>query len=283
MAEALRRKEDGALPADAGPDSVALAGVALVGILGVVVEACPAGALWWADERLLVVADLHFEKGSSFARRGRMLPPYDTAETLARLSALVDRLRPRAVVALGDSFHDGEAAARLSPDHRAAIARLMAGREWVWIAGNHDPDRPAGLGGMVADTLAVGPLTFRHAPTAPDAAGTAPGGSPASSAGSSLRSSSSGFPRSSPGGFHGEIAGHLHPSARVYGRGKSVRRRCFAGDGLRLILPAFGAYAGGLDVTDRAFAGLFAPETFRAFVLGDERVYAVGRRALRPA
>jgi DNA ligase-associated metallophosphoesterase len=264
MAEALRREEDGAVPADGGPDGVALAGVALVGILGVVVEAFPAGALWWADERLLVVADLHFEKGSSFARRGRMLPPYDTAETLARLSALVCRLRPRTVVALGDSFHDGEAAARLSPGHRAAIAGLMAGRDWVWIAGNHDPDRPAGLGGMVADALAVGPLTFRHAPTAPDAA---PGGSP----------------RSSPGRAHGEVAGHLHPSARVYGRGKSVRRRCFAGDGLRLILPAFGAYAGGLDVTDRAFAGLFAPETFRAFVLGDERVYAVGRRALRPA
>jgi DNA ligase-associated metallophosphoesterase len=275
MAEAQRREGDGATPADAGPDSVALAGVALVGILGVVVEAYPAGALWWADERLLVVADLHFEKGSSFARSGRMLPPYDTAETLARLSALVDRLRPRAVVALGDSFHDGEAAARLSPEHRAAIAALMAGREWVWIAGNHDPDRPAGLGGMVADALAVGPLTFRHAPTAPDSAATAPGGSPAGSAVSS--------PVSAASSSNGEIAGHLHPSARVYGRGKSVRRRCFAGDGLRLILPAFGAYAGGLDVTDRAFAGLFAPETFRAFVLGDERVYAVGRRALRPA
>jgi DNA ligase-associated metallophosphoesterase len=272
MAEALpREEEDGALRADAG--------VALVGILGVVVEACPAGALWWADERLLVVADLHFEKGSSFARRGRMLPPYDTAETLARLSALVDRLRPRAVVALGDSFHDGEAAARLSPEHRAAIAGLMAGREWVWIAGNHDPDRPAGLGGMVADTLAVGPLTFRHAPTAPDAAVSSPGGSPVSLPASSRGSS----PVSAASSSNGEIAGHLHPSARVYGRGKSVRRRCFAGDGLRLILPAFGAYAGGLDVTDRAFAGLFAPETFRAFVLGDERVYAVGRRALRPA
>jgi DNA ligase-associated metallophosphoesterase len=180
-----------------------------------------------------------------------MLPPYDTGETLARLAALVGRLRPRTVVALGDSFHDGEAAARLSPVHRAALGALMAGRDWVWIAGNHDPQRPAGLGGMTADALAVGKLTFRHEPAA--------------------------------GPATGEIAGHLHPAARVYGRGKSVRRRCFAGDGRRLILPAFGAYAGGLDITDRAFAGLFAPETFRAFVLGDERVYAVGRRALRPA
>jgi DNA ligase-associated metallophosphoesterase len=261
MPEALRRTEEEASPA----------GAALLGVLGVVMEAFPEGALWWADERLLVVADLHLEKGSSFARRGQMLPPYDTVETLARLTGLVGRLQPRTVVALGDSFHDGEAAARLSSGHRTAIAALMTGRDWVWIAGNHDPDRPAGLGGMVADALSVGPLTFRHAPMAPDAAATAPG----SSAGGSLAGSA--------GRAHGEIAGHLHPSARVYGRGKSVCRRCFAGDGLRLILPAFGAYAGGLDVTDRAFAGLFAPETFRAFVLGDERVYAVGRRALRPA
>jgi DNA ligase-associated metallophosphoesterase len=253
MPEALRRTEEEASPA----------GAALLGVLGVVMEAFPEGALWWADERLLVVADLHLEKGSSFARRGQMLPPYDTVETLARLTGLVGRLQPRTVVALGDSFHDGEGAARLSAGHRAVLAGLMAGREWVWIAGNHDPERPAGLGGMTADALAVGPLTFRHEPVAPDAAEAAPG--------------------SSSGRAHGEIAGHLHPSARVYGRGKSVRRRCFAGDGLRLILPAFGAYAGGLDVTHPAFAGLFAPETFRAFMLGEERVYAVGPRALRPA
>ena len=247
MPEPLRRREDG--PAAAGVE--VNAGVALIGVLGVVLEAFPEGGLWWADERLLVVADLHLEKGSSFARRGQMLPPYDTVETLARLAALVDRLRPRTVVALGDSFHDGEGAARLLPAHRAALAHLMAAREWVWIAGNHDPERPAGLGGMTADALAVGKLTFRHEPAA--------------------------------GPATGEVAGHLHPAARVYGRGKSVRRRCFAGDGLRLILPAFGAYAGGLDVTDAAFAGLFAPETFRAFVLGEGRVYAVGPRALRSA
>jgi DNA ligase-associated metallophosphoesterase len=250
MAEALRRDGEAVSAAPDGIFAGERNGVALVGIMGVVVEAFPAGALWWAGERLLVVADLHLEKGSSFARRGRMLPPYDTGDTLARLAALVGRLRPRTVVALGDSFHDGEAAARLSPAHRAALGALMSGRDWIWIAGNHDPERPAGLGGMVADALSVGPLTFRHEPAA--------------------------------GPATGEIAGHLHPAARVYGRGKSVRRRCFAGDGRRLILPAFGAYAGGLDITDRAFAGLFAPETFRAFVLGDERVYAVGRRALRP-
>ena len=221
----------------------------LVAVAGVVLEALPAGALWWAEEGLLVVADLHLEKGSSYARRGRMLPPYDTPETLARLSCLVDLFDPRAVLALGDSFHDDGGAARLSRSHRETLTALQAGRDWIWVAGNHDP-APHELPGSHVASLALGPVLFRHEP-----------------AGEAAR---------------GEIAGHLHPSARVLGRGRSVRRRCFAGDGHRLILPAFGAYAGGLNVLDRAFAGLFAPPTFRAFMLGDERVYAVGRRALLP-
>jgi DNA ligase-associated metallophosphoesterase len=221
---------------------------ALVGVLGVVLEAFPEGALWWAELRLLVVADLHLEKGSSFARRGQLVPPYDTVETLSRIARLIARLDPRTVVALGDSFHDGEAAARLSVADRAHLAGLQAGREWIWIAGNHDPDRPTGLGGEAMEELAVGKLVFRHEPL--------------------------------PGAAEGEVAGHLHPCARVHGRGRSVRRRCFAGDGYRLILPAFGAYTGGLDVLDPAFDGLFQPASFRAFMLGDDRVYPVGRRAL---
>ena len=222
---------------------------ALVGVMGVVLEALREGALWWADERLLCVADLHLEKGSSFARRGQMLPPYDTGETLARLRLLVDRLQPRTVVALGDSFHDNDGAHRLSPKDRASLGRLQAGRDWMWIAGNHDSALPCGLTGQRLDALSLGPLTFRHEPAT--------------------------------GPADGEIAGHLHPAARVVGRGKSVRRRCFAGDGYRLILPAFGAYAGGLDVRDPAFAGLFRKASFRAFVLGDAGVYPVGARALR--
>ncbi len=224
---------------------------ALVAVAGVVLEAFAEGALWWADRRLLVVADLHFEKGSSFARRGRMLPPYDTAETLARLARLIERLRPATVVALGDSFHDDGGAARLRAPERATLAALQSGREWIWIAGNHDPAAPADLEGSHLDSLAIGPLVFRHEPmTGEDG--------------------------------RGEIAGHLHPAARVAGRGKWVRRRCFAGDGHRLVLPAFGAYAGGLNVLDKAFAGLFAGPTFRAFMLGEDRVYAVGRKVLRP-
>ena len=223
---------------------------ALVGVLGVVLEAFREGALWWADARMLIVADLHLEKGSSFARRGQLVPPYDTSETLGNLARLVARLQPRVVVALGDSFHDEEGAARLGEPHRALVKELQVGREWIWIAGNHDPERPVGLGGTALDALAVGKLAFRHEPSAAPA--------------------------------EGEIAGHLHPCARVYGRGKSVRRRCFAGDGYRLILPAFGAYAGGLDLLDPAFAGLLADDSFCAFMLGDDRVYPVGRRALKP-
>ena len=222
---------------------------ALVGVLGVVMEAFPEGALWWADTRMLVVADLHLEKGSSFARRGQLVPPYDTFETLSALARLINRLQPQVVVALGDSFHDGEAASRLSVTHRVMLKGLQIGREWIWIAGNHDPEHPTGLDGTTLDEFAVGKLTFRHQP--------------------------------SPGHVPGEIAGHLHPCARVYGRGKSVRRRCFAGDGHRLILPAIGAYTGGLDVLDKAYAGLFAEDSFRAFMLGDDRVYPVGPRALR--
>lgn len=222
----------------------------LVPVLGIVFEAQPEGALWWEDESLLVVADLHFEKGSSFARRGSMLPPYDTAATLAVLARLIHRLQPRRVIALGDSFHDREGAARLSHQDRDNLALLQLGRDWIWITGNHDPGTPEGLAGETLPSLALGTLIFRHEPTA----GRAPG----------------------------EIAGHLHPAARVIGRLGSVRRRCFAGDGERLVLPAFGAYAGGLNVLDPAFAPLFGERRPSAFVLGEGAVYAIRGRALRP-
>ncbi len=221
----------------------------LIGVAGVMLEATAEGALWWADERLLVVADLHLEKGSSLARRGQLLPPYDTAETLARLTRLVMRFDPAVVMALGDSFHDNGGPLRLSPKDKSALATLQAARSWIWLAGNHDPSLPAALDGDHLESLAIGRVTFRHEPLA--------------------------------GEVLGEIAGHLHPAARVAGHGKSVRRRCFAGDGTRLVLPAFGAYAGGLNVLDDAFAGLFATKTFRAFMLGDRQVYPVGRNALR--
>jgi hypothetical protein len=221
----------------------------LVGVMGVMIEALAEAALWWADERLLIVADLHLEKGSSFARRGQLLPPYDTRETLARLSRLIERFAPTTVVALGDSFHDADGPARMAPGDHDVLDRMQAGRTWIWIAGNHDPTPPEALAGDHADELAIGRLVFRHEPANETVAG--------------------------------EIAGHLHPAARVWASGRSVRRRCFVGDGERLIVPAFGAYAGGFNILDEAFAGLFARAP-TAFVLGNDRVYPVRPAGLRP-
>jgi DNA ligase-associated metallophosphoesterase len=201
-----------------------------------------AGALYWPEESLLVVADLHLEKGSSFARRGMLLPPYDTTETLARLAQLIVRYAPRIVIALGDNFHDGGGPARLSDADRASLMALQRGREWVWIAGNHDPDPADGIGGTFAATLSLGALTFRHEPS-----------------------------RDAP---EGELAGHLHPVARIVQRGRAVSRRCFATDGKSLVMPAFGAFTGGLNIRDRAFTSVFGARQFTAHMLGDRRVYA---------
>jgi uncharacterized protein len=219
----------------AGHSEMTLAGASLV--------ADCAGALYWPDERLLVVADLHLEKGSAFAARGVLLPPYDTAATLARLAMLIERYAPRLVIALGDSFHDGGGPARMSDISRAGLKALQGGRDWLWIAGNHDPDPADNIGGRFAEILALGPLTFRHEP--------------------------------SPYLCDGEIAGHLHPQARIARRGRAVSRRCFASDGKRLVMPAFGAYAGGLNVRDRAIVSLFGALSFTAHMLSERRIYAV--------
>jgi DNA ligase-associated metallophosphoesterase len=212
-------------------------------IAGTTLAADPAGALYWPDEKLLAVADLHLEKGSAFAARGVLLPPYDTTATLARLAKLIEHYRPAVVVALGDSFHDGGGPARMPDVSRAALAVLQRGRDWRWLAGNHDPDPPQGMGGRVAAQLAIGPLLFCHEP--------------------------------SPHGADGEIAGHLHPSARVAQRGRGVARRCFAADAKRMVMPAFGAYAGGLNIRDRAFVALFGALSFTAHLLGAGRLYAI--------
>src|SRR5215207_5666779 len=181
------------------------------------------GALFWQEQRLLVVSDLHLEKGSSFAARGVLLPPYDTAATLSRLSAVMARHDPRMVIALGDSFHDRTAHERLSAPDRDAMSALHVRRDWIWISGNHDPALPPDLGGVVASEVRIGPIAFRHEPT----------------------------------GASGEVAGHLHPKARVPTRGRTVERRCFACDGERAVMPAFGAYTGGLSIRDKAFAKIF--------------------------
>ncbi|MEH2511776.1 DNA ligase-associated metallophosphoesterase [Nitrobacteraceae bacterium AZCC 1564] len=212
-----------------------------VSVAGVTFAADISGALFWEEQRLLVVSDLHLEKGSSFAQRGVLLPPFDTAATLARLSAVIARHDPRTVISLGDSFHDREAHERLSPGNRETLMALQARRDWIWISGNHDPALSRDVGGVVADEVAIGPIAFRHDPT----------------------------------GATGEIAGHLHPKARVSTRGRSVERRCFASDGARAIMPAFGSYTGGLSIRDMAFAAIFQTLTFTAHVLGDRRVHAI--------
>ena len=199
------------------------------------------GALYWEAERLLVVSDLHLEKGSSFAVRGILLPPFDTAATLANLAAVVARFDPRTVIALGDSFHDRDAHERLDGGDRDAIAALQAGRDWIWLEGNHDPLPPSSLEGSVATEIVIGPITFRHEPT----------------------------------GAIGEIAGHLHPKARVATRSRGIGRRCFAGDGARIVMPSFGAYTGGLSIRDRAFAKIFAGDDFTAHVIGDAAMHVI--------
>jgi uncharacterized protein len=212
-----------------------------VTISDVVLLADLSGALFWEEQSLLVVSDLHLEKGSSFAARGVLLPPYDTVATLSRLAAVIARHNPRMVIALGDSFHDRDAHHRLSQPDREAIAALQIRRDWIWISGNHDPALPSDLGGVVASEVAIGPIAFRHEPT----------------------------------GASGEIAGHLHPKARVSTRGRSTERRCFASDGERAVMPAFGAYTGGLNIRDAAFEKLFGTPGFMAHVLGDIRLHTI--------
>lgn len=221
----------------------------LVTIAGERAVCDPRGVLYFPELALLAVSDLHLEKGSSLARRGALIPPYDTAATLARLQAVIADYAPRIVISLGDSFHDGEGASRLHDGFRKRLETLIAGRDWFWIAGNHDPDAPADLPGETVKELAVASLVFRHEP--------------------------------SKGQAGGEVAGHLHPCARIVQRGRSVRRRCFAGDGSRMIMPAFGAYTGSLNVLDRAYSGLFNRDSLVAYMMGKDRIFALPGSMLR--
>lgn len=208
------------------------------------------GAMWLERERTLVVADLHFEKGSSYAARfGQMLPPYDTRETLDRLDRELALLSPARLIFLGDSFHDAGGEARLAPDDYKRLEGLALGRELVWAVGNHDADGPKVLPGDVIDEAQIAGLTLRHEPV--------------------------------PGVQLGEVAGHLHPAAKVASGRATTRRRCFVTDGQRLVLPAFGAFTGGLNILDAAFSNLFAGPLL-AGALGPSRVHAVGMKSLRP-
>ena len=218
-------------------------------------EACLlrcSGALWVVEHRTLIASDLHLEKGSAFAVRGQMLPPYDSPATLAKLESEIEALDPARVVLLGDSFHDAKAVNRLSTDDRDRLVRLAVGRDWIWLEGNHDLVALAGaldaLPGRVVTTMDLGALRLIHEPQ--------------------------------PGEQPGEIAGHLHPAARVAAYGRGVRRPCFVTDGQRLVMPAFGVFTGGLDVRDVAVAGLFREPPMVA-ALGRDRVHALAWDSLR--
>lgn len=220
---------------DHGSEEVLVHGVAAV---------CdPLGALYLPETGMLVVSDLHLEKGAAFARRGMLLPPYDTVATLTILSAVIGRYDPKVVVSLGDNFHDRKGSELLSDELRSMIVGMARGRDWIWINGNHDPDGTVGLPGICRDELLHGGLVFRHEP--------------------SLISGK------------GEVAGHLHPAATVRRREKSVRRACFASDGHRLLMPAFGVLSGGLDLRHKAMQGLFDHDRLVAHLLGRDRIYSV--------
>lgn len=208
----------------------------------------PSGILFWPAEGLLAVSDLHLEKGSSFARRGMLLPPWDTRMTLEALALTLRRWQPRLVVALGDSFHDSEGAGRLAAADGALLRAMTGAVPFVWVLGNHDPI-PQGLPGAYANAYAAGALVFRHQATRD--------------------------------GF-GEVCGHHHPKALVPARGCHVSRPCFVTDGARLMMPAFGAYTGGLDVSDPAIGRLF-PHGGRAYLLGRERLFSFPLEGARRA
>ncbi len=207
----------------------------------------PAGALFWPATGLLAVSDLHLEKGSSYARRGQLLPPWDTHATLDRLTLLLRRYQPRIVLALGDNFHDDDGVGRLPSGELARLRAMTAAHRFIWVQGNHDPAPPRGIGGELMDAFTTTTLVFRHQAVA---------------------------------AAEGEICGHYHPKATVPARGGSVSRPCFVADAHRLMMPAFGAYTGGLDVRDPAITRLF-PRGGRVFLLGKERLFSFALGTLR--
>jgi hypothetical protein len=189
----------------------------------------PSGALWWPVAATLIVADLHFEKGTSYAQRGVLLPPYDTRATLARLAAAIGP-RVKRVICLGDSFHDGDGPERLSQADATALRALVERHDWIWIAGNHDPVLPGMLGGQtIIDELRLDGLVMRHQAEA-DAVG--------------------------------EVSGHYHPKSHIDVRGRRLSGACFIHDARRIVLPAFGAYTGGLHIESEPIRALF-PASFR--------------------
>jgi uncharacterized protein len=203
--------------------------------------ALPGGALWWGARRALIVADLHFEKASWFARSGQFLPPYDSIATLTDLAALVAATAPRELWCLGDSFHDSAGCERLPQQAQAMLRALTGALDWVWITGNHDAGLIDHCGGRIVEEADVDGLILRH--------------------------------EADPLEARPELSGHFHPKLRLTLRHRRVARRCFVASDTKLILPAFGSLTGGLDATH--------PEIVRAVGQGAEALVPVAERMLR--
>ncbi len=202
---------------------------------GATLRALGSGALWYPDAQILTVSDLHLGKSERMARRtGKLLPPYETLDTLTRLTSDLETTSPKTVICLGDSFDDRLAEAALPDPFRTTLTQMIAGRKWVWIEGNHDPG-PTELAGTHLASYSHGPLSFRHI--------------------------------ADPNAGAGEVSGHYHPKFTLQTKGKSITRAAFLYDETRLILPAYGTYTGGLRSTDPAFDPLF-PGQFSAIMTG---------------
>ena len=206
------------------------------------------GALYVPEFKALLVADLHLEKGSSLAKRGVHLPPYDTRESIMQLQSVITVVKPEQLIFLGDSFHDGEARLRIDADDLATLRAIASTHRTIWITGNHDPAPPSDIDGVIMTEVALGPVTLRHEPQALQA-------------------------------DEMEIAGHLHPAASVAQRGRRIRCRCFMADDRRIVMPAFGSYTGALNVSSEAFGGLFADYT--VWMLGARAIHRLPGKRVR--
>jgi len=208
---------------------------------------CLSGALYVPEYDTLLVADLHLEKGSSRAHLGQLLPPYDTRAGLLALQAAMAKWMPATVMLLGDSFHDEAGPGRMAAADRILLEKLATEADFIWLSGNHDACLPETLPGSRSVEIALGGITLRHEPAS---------------------------------GALNEIAGHLHPVAAIRRRGRRVRTKCFVVSPARIILPAFGAYTGGLDVRHEAFRPLLAGEAFRVIMVGKSALHALPGRAV---
>ena len=204
-------------------------------------EATPSGALFWPSQGALLVADLHLEKASWFARLGQFLPPYDSHATLTAVAAAVEQTGATRLFCLGDSFHDSFGCDRLPASARALLTELTSRLDWTWIVGNHDPGIADHCGGRIAQEVEIGGIVLRH--------------------------------EAVPGDPRPEMSGHYHPKFRVHLRGRLVSRRCFVVSPTKLIFPAFGSLTGGLDAHH--------PEILRSVGANASALVPVSDRLLR--